>query len=174
MLFIKKARNYPFAGSPGIQEENNFQATINASLSVDISNVQPNGSDPKQSNLTSPVCCGRIIKDLFPPIFELIDKVVPRTFTFFTWKCITCPPWYFKLAELFQVPESRSLKPSESVLSVASEFCLSLLAMELLSVDVLLLSEASLEEDVATDEASVEEDEESEPSSVPELSPLGE
>jgi hypothetical protein len=46
--------------------------------------------------------------------------------------------------------------------------------MELLSVDVLLLSEASLEEDVATDEASVEEDEESEPSSVPELSPLGE
>lgn len=90
---FRKRFIYPFAGSPGVHEENNCHPTINASLSVDTSKVHPIGSDPKQSNLISPVCCGRMIKDLFPPRFELIDKVVPSTFTFFTWKCITWPPW---------------------------------------------------------------------------------
>src|SRR5215831_17934858 len=88
---------------------------MNASLFVETSKLHPIGSDPKQSNRRSAVCCGKIIADLLPPRFELMVNVVPRTFTFFTWKCITWPPWYLMLALLFHVPESSNRKPSESV-----------------------------------------------------------
>lgn len=73
------------------------------------------------------------------------------------------------------MPESRSLKPSESVLSVPpdSEFCAE---PSVLSVDALLLVDESSEEEAApfAEEVPVEEDEESKSSSIPELSKFAE
>lgn len=72
------------------------------------------------------------------------------------------------------MPESRSLKPSESVLPVPpdDEFCAEPSA---LSVDALLFVDDSSEEEAAAfaDEVPVE-DEGSESSSIPELSKLAE
>ena len=91
--------------------------TINASESVEMSKVHVLGSGPKNEKLklVSSVTRGGITALCFSPVSASIVSVVPRTFSLWTTKCITWPPWIFSRLLAFHEPDVDNLFPSPSV-----------------------------------------------------------